>query len=99
MPLSMTDSALPPPKGGEGAMGMGVRERPRRVTILGSTGSVGCNTVELVQADPGSYEVVALVALRNAERLAEQARQVGARLAVVADDSQYRALKAALAGS
>jgi 1-deoxy-D-xylulose-5-phosphate reductoisomerase len=75
------------------------RERPRRVTILGSTGSVGCNTVELIEADPGAYQVEALAALRNAERLADQARRVGARLAVVADDSQYRTLKAALAGS
>ncbi|HUB95922.1 MAG TPA: 1-deoxy-D-xylulose-5-phosphate reductoisomerase [Stellaceae bacterium] len=71
----------------------------RRVTVLGSTGSVGCNTVELIEADPAAYEVEALVALRNAERLADQARRVGARLAVVADDSQYPALKAALAGS
>ncbi len=78
---------------------MSAADRPRRVTILGSTGSVGCNTVELVLADPDAYQVEALVALRNAERLAEQARQVGARLAVVADDSQYRALKTALAGS
>ncbi|HKW53925.1 MAG TPA: 1-deoxy-D-xylulose-5-phosphate reductoisomerase, partial [Stellaceae bacterium] len=72
---------------------------PRRVTILGSTGSVGCNTVELVAADPGAYAVEALAAQRNVEKLAEQARQLGARLAVVADKSKYRALKALLDGS
>jgi 1-deoxy-D-xylulose-5-phosphate reductoisomerase len=71
----------------------------RRVTILGSTGSVGRNTIELVAAEPDAYGVEALVALKNAELLATQARSVGARLAVIADDRKYAALKAALAGS
>jgi 1-deoxy-D-xylulose-5-phosphate reductoisomerase len=75
------------------------RERPRHVTILGSTGSVGRNTVELVSADPDAYRVEALAAHRNVELLAQQARQLNARLAVIADDTQYGALKAALAGS
>jgi 1-deoxy-D-xylulose-5-phosphate reductoisomerase len=73
--------------------------QPRRVTILGSTGSVGCNTAELLEADPGAYEIEALVALRNAELLAQQARRLHAKLAVVADDTQYATLQAALAGS
>ncbi|HEV8014329.1 MAG TPA: 1-deoxy-D-xylulose-5-phosphate reductoisomerase [Stellaceae bacterium] len=71
----------------------------RRVTILGSTGSIGCNTVELIAADRDAYAVEALVAQRNAQRLAEQAKQLGARLAVIADESQYGVLKEALAGS
>jgi 1-deoxy-D-xylulose-5-phosphate reductoisomerase len=71
----------------------------RRVTIMGSTGSVGCNTVELVAADRETYEVEALVAQKSVERLAEQARQLGARLAVIADESRYRTLKTLLAGS
>ncbi len=71
----------------------------RSVTVLGSTGSVGCNTVELLAADPDGYAVEALVAHRNATLLAEQAKKLHARLAVVADDTQYQALKAALAGS
>src|SRR6516162_7109007 len=79
----------------------GERHAPgkRRVAILGSTGSVGCNTVELIAADRNAYEVEALVALRNVERLASQAREVRARLAVVADESRYRVLKSLLAGS
>jgi len=71
----------------------------RRVTILGSTGSIGCNTAELLAADRESYAVEALVALRNAERLAEQAKHLNARFAVIADESQYGALKEALAGT
>jgi 1-deoxy-D-xylulose-5-phosphate reductoisomerase len=73
--------------------------RHRRVTVLGSTGSIGCNTAELLAADRASYAVEALVASRNAERLAEQAKALGAKFAVVADESQYRVLKDALAGS
>jgi len=71
----------------------------RSVTILGSTGSVGCNTIDLVARHPEAFCVEALTGNRNVERLAAQARQVGAKLAVTADEAQYGALKAALAGS
>ncbi|MCW5746398.1 MAG: 1-deoxy-D-xylulose-5-phosphate reductoisomerase [Alphaproteobacteria bacterium] len=74
-------------------------EAPRRVTILGSTGSVGCNTVDLIARAPDRFAVEALTANRNVALLAEQARRLGARLAVVADPGSYGALKAALAGS
>jgi len=57
----------------------------RSVTILGSTGSIGCNTVELVEARPDLYRVVALVANANADLLAAQARRLKPELAVVAD--------------
>ena len=72
---------------------------PRRVTILGSTGSVGSNTVDLVQRQPDTFQVEALTANSNVVRLAEQARRLGARLAVAADASCYRDLKKALSGS
>ena len=71
------------------------RER-RSVTVLGSTGSVGCNTIDLLERDPDAFEVVALTGYRNAELLADQARRLGARLAVTADPGAYRALKEAL---
>jgi 1-deoxy-D-xylulose-5-phosphate reductoisomerase len=71
----------------------------KRVTILGSTGSVGRNTLDLVGRAPESFEVEALVAGRNATLLAEQARRHRAKLAVVADDVEYRTLREALAGS
>jgi 1-deoxy-D-xylulose-5-phosphate reductoisomerase len=71
----------------------------KRVTILGSTGSVGRNTVELVAADRARFAVEALVANRNVALLAEQARALGARRAVVADESALGDLRAALAGS
>ena len=71
----------------------------RGITILGSTGSIGCNTVELIEARPDLYRVEALVANSRVDILAGQARRLKARLAVVADEAAYPALKDALAGS
>ena len=72
---------------------------PRSVTILGSTGSIGGNTIDLLQRYPNSFSVVALTANRNIDLLAEQARQSGAKLAVTADPRLYNDLKEALSGS
>ncbi len=72
---------------------------PRNVTILGSTGSVGQSTVDLIGRDPESYRVEALVAGNSVEALADQARRLHAKLAVVANPQRYRALKDALGGT
>jgi 1-deoxy-D-xylulose-5-phosphate reductoisomerase len=73
---------------------------PRRITVLGSTGSVGKSTVSLLEAAPeGQFDIVALVAGRDWQGLAAQARRLKARHAVLADPSQYAALKEALAGT
>jgi len=74
-------------------------ERPRRVTILGSTGSVGHSTVDLLLRNRAAFTVEAVTANRNAKLLAEQARQLNARFAAVADPREYETLKEALAGS
>jgi 1-deoxy-D-xylulose-5-phosphate reductoisomerase len=74
-----------------------VNQARKRVTILGSTGSVGCQTIDLVTRAPEKYEVVALTANRNVAKLVEQARALKPELVVIADDSQYQALKSALA--
>ncbi len=71
----------------------------RRVTILGSTGSVGSNTIDLISRNPESYEVVALTANRSVEQLAQQARALRPERAVIGDESCYQALKDSLAGS
>jgi 1-deoxy-D-xylulose-5-phosphate reductoisomerase len=71
----------------------------RRVTILGSTGSIGQSTVDLLLRNTDGFEVEALTAYRNPLRLAEQARALRARFAAIADPSHYTALKAALSGT
>ncbi len=72
---------------------------PRSITVLGSTGSVGTQTIDLIAAAPDRYRVRALVAGRNATLLAAQARQLGAEVAVLADPAGHAELRAALAGS
>ncbi|MBN8873637.1 MAG: 1-deoxy-D-xylulose-5-phosphate reductoisomerase [Rhodospirillales bacterium] len=71
----------------------------RSITVLGSTGSVGTQTIDLLSADPARFAVRALVAGRNAALLAEQATALGAEHAVVADPAAYPALRQALAGT
>ncbi len=73
----------------------------RRITILGSTGSIGTNTLDVVAQLGGrdAFEIAALTGNGNVALLAEQARATGAKLAVTADDAQYDNLKAALAGT
>jgi 1-deoxy-D-xylulose-5-phosphate reductoisomerase len=78
---------------------MAMTERPRRVTILGSTGSVGQSTVDLLLRNRDAFVVEALTANRNATLLAEQAKALDARFAAVADPADYPALKEALAGA
>jgi 1-deoxy-D-xylulose-5-phosphate reductoisomerase len=69
------------------------------VTVLGSTGSVGTQTVELLAAEPGRFAVRALVGGRNVGLLAEQAITLRADRAVIADMDRYGELRQALAGT
>ena len=69
----------------------------KSVTVLGATGSIGRSTAALL--DGAGFAVEALVAGRDAAGLAAQARRLGAKLAVVADESCLPALREALAGS
>jgi len=73
--------------------------RPRRISVLGATGSIGENTLDLIGRDPTSYEVVALTGGRNAARLAELAMKHNAELAVIADELYYEDLRSGLAGT
>lgn len=71
----------------------------RRVTILGATGSVGKNALEVVGSNPEQYEIVALTAHQNVHALAQAARKMRASCAVIRDDNLYDELKSLLAGS
>ena len=72
---------------------------PRQVTVLGSTGSVGRNTLDLIGRRPGAYAIEALTAGANVELLVEQARAFRPRMAVVGEPERYAALKEGLAGT
>ncbi|HAX91071.1 MAG TPA: 1-deoxy-D-xylulose-5-phosphate reductoisomerase [Rhodospirillaceae bacterium] len=71
-------------------------DKKRRVAILGSTGSVGTQTIDLIAREPEKYQVVALTAHHNVNLLAEQARALNPELVVIADESKYTELKEAV---
>ena len=70
-----------------------------RVSILGATGSVGASALDLLRRGRERYDISALTAKRDAQKLSVLAREFGAKLAVVADTASYRELKDALAGT
>ncbi len=72
---------------------------PRTITVLGATGSIGMNVIDLLERNEAQFDVVALTANRNVEQLAELAIRHKAQLAVVADESMYQELKATLEGT
>jgi 1-deoxy-D-xylulose-5-phosphate reductoisomerase len=74
-------------------------ENPRRITILGSTGSIGCSTIDLIGRNPSAYRVEALTAFNNVAALTEQAKTYHARFAVIGNADRYQDLKDALAGT
>ncbi len=74
-------------------------DQPRRVTILGSTGSVGRNTIDLIERQRDAYEVEALTAQRSVDELAEQARRLHPKVVVIGDPTLYESLKDALFGT
>jgi len=71
----------------------------RRVTVLGSTGSVGVSTLDLMHRSGGDYAIEALTAGSNVKTLAEQALEWRPRLAVIADEALKPELDQRLAGS
>ena len=73
--------------------------QPKSVSILGSTGSIGCNTIDLISRSRDKFRLEALTANNNVDLLAAQARDLNARLAVIANPDLYRDLKDSLSGS
>ena len=71
----------------------------KRLTILGSTGSVGTQTLDLVAESPEAYAVCALIGGRNVALLAEQAKQFRPEITVISDESLLGELREALAGT
>ena len=74
-------------------------DAPRSVTILGSTGSVGTSTIDLIERNPSDYSVEAITGNSNAALLAEQALKLRPRFVAVGNPQSYRDLKEALSGS
>jgi 1-deoxy-D-xylulose-5-phosphate reductoisomerase len=72
---------------------------PKKLNILGATGSIGRSAEAVILGAPGRFEVGAVASGRDAKNLARVARSLNARFAAIADASAYAELKAELSGS
>jgi 1-deoxy-D-xylulose-5-phosphate reductoisomerase len=77
----------------------GTRAGELSITLLGATGSIGSSTLDLVRSDRARFRVEAVTAQRNATALAQLAKDMDARFAVIGDESCYDELKSALGNS
>ena len=78
---------------------MGTLNLPRKVSVLGSTGSIGVSTLDLFEQAGVEIEVIGLTAGRNVARLAEQALRWRPQVAVIQDESLLPELRERLKGS
>ena len=69
----------------------------KQICILGSTGSIGTQALDVIRQHPDLYEAYALTANDSVEKLAEQAREFNPAAVVIANEAHYEALKAKLA--
>jgi len=70
----------------------------KNISILGSTGSIGTQALEVIRANPELYNVVSLTAHSNANLLIQQSLEFKPQLVVIGDENQYAAVKSALPG-
>ena len=71
--------------------------KKRSIAILGSTGSIGTQTLQVVEEHPDKFEVYAITANTRVDELIQQARKFMPEAVVIADESKYTQLKEALA--
>ena len=69
-------------------------ERRKLVSVLGSTGSIGVNTLDVIARHPHRFEVYALAANTSVAALLEQCLKFNPRFAVMKDESSAEALRA-----
>lgn len=71
----------------------------RRISILGSTGSIGTQALQVITNLPGEFQVVALTARRNAALLADQSQRFQAEVVAIADPDSAKELQERLSGT
>lgn len=67
--------------------------QPRNIAILGSTGSIGTQAIEVIQQNPEAFHVRILTANRNTDLLIQQARQIQPEYVVIGNEQHYQELK------
>ncbi|MBN2212802.1 MAG: 1-deoxy-D-xylulose-5-phosphate reductoisomerase [Bacteroidales bacterium] len=71
----------------------------KRITVLGSTGSIGTQTLEVIGNHPGKFELIAITAGKNIDLLIEQAFKYSPLYVVIADETKYRDVYEALSST
>ena len=71
----------------------------KRIALFGSTGSIGTQALEVIRANPGAFEAEILTAQTNADLLIKQALEFLPNAVVIGDESRYKYVKEALAGT
>jgi 1-deoxy-D-xylulose-5-phosphate reductoisomerase len=74
-------------------------EEKKRIAIFGSTGSIGTQALDVIEANPELFEVEILTAQSNDQLLVQQARKFKPNAVVIADESKYEKVKSELAGT
>src|SRR4051812_9856028 len=73
-------------------------EQKKKIAILGSTGSIGTQGLDVIRENPSLFEAEVLVANSNASLLIQQAKEFEPNAVVIADESKYKEVKEALSG-
>ena len=76
-----------------------ITDETKTLTVLGATGSIGSSTLDLIGRNRDRFSIEALTANKNVDELARLAKQFGAKMAVIGDESLFDDLKMALAGT
>ncbi|MBU2993208.1 1-deoxy-D-xylulose-5-phosphate reductoisomerase [Octadecabacter sp. 1_MG-2023] len=71
----------------------------KRITVLGATGSIGQNTIDLIRRAPDNYDVIALTGATNIKQLIKDAKDLRADIAVTSDETRLSELRDGLAGT
>src|SRR3990167_1578385 len=72
---------------------------PKQIVLLGSTGSIGIQSLEVIRNHPDKFSIFAITAGTNAEMLLFQVKEFKPKHAVIADETKYKFLKKELSGS
>lgn len=76
-----------------------MKDKRKNIAVLGSTGSIGTQTLDVISRHPDKFRAELVTANNNVELLARQAMDFGAADAVICNEAKYNELKAALAGT
>lgn len=76
-----------------------MNKRPKKIALMGATGSIGLNTLDIIEHHPDDFQIAVLSAQNNWQALAKQALKFKPDTVVIANDDHYKSLKTALSNT